>query len=415
MFYGHAILKIYSRINTTKKEYNKISFPQNYKIDLVTTNYAFNALCDDWCLLNDNSLKGNLFTSWDWLNTWWDIYKDDGKRQLYILKYTDYEGKLIGLAPFQIVSNPKKYFPCSRQLIMLGAGEMNGSSIMGEYMDLLIIPGYETVVISAFSEFLFENKSKWDGMKFQYILDDSHLSYMFDEHKRGTQRSKLVKSVQACGFRTLIELPETYKEYLMGLKKKKRNNITRVFTRLENEQEYIIESIKEIKECDLAISILTDLNRTRREVLGEYSAFENDSFINFHRKITKIILNNNKPKVSISLRILRFGREPVAALYSFIDGDTIHLYQSGFETKNGHRYSLLTTMLTQEIANSIDNKRLKYCNFMFSDDEETYKRQYSGMTETMYDLSFDNDGLKYKVFRFIHGPVKELVKKILRV
>ena len=91
----------------------------------------------------------------------------------------------------------------------------------------------------------------------------------------------------------------------------------------------------------------------------------------------------------VSLRVLRFGKEPVAALYSFIDGDTVHAYQSGFETENGHRYSLLTTMLTQEISNSIENPDISRFNFMYSDDEDTYKKRYSGTTEKMYDISYD--------------------------
>ena len=201
----------------------------------------------------------------------------------------------------------------------------------------------------------------------------------------------------------------------MSLKKKMRNNITRTFSRLESEQDYTIETIESVESCDSAISILTKLNLTRRDDLGEASAFACERFIQFHRKITKLLLAENSPNQTISLRILRFGNDPVAALYSFIDGDTIHAYQSGFETKSGNRYSLLTTMLTQEISNSIDNKQLKYFNFMFSDEEATYKKRYSGATETMYEISFDKGGVRYSAFRFIHGPLKEQIKTLLKI
>ena len=396
-------------------------FSQNHKVELVTTNEAFEALRDSWRLLNNNSSKGNLFTSWEWLHTWWEIYQNDGNRTLYILQYMDETGNLIGLAPFQIVKNPKRYFPCSRQLIMIGTGEIGEHSIFGEYMDLLIIPGYESTVINAFSKFLYKQKYLWDGMKFHQVLADSHISHLFDEYS--SNKHKIAKTVKAYGFRTLIELPETYKDYLMGLKKKMRNNITRTFLRLQNEQEYTIETIKDVQDCDQAISILSELNLTRRGNLKKPSVFESKDFVNFHRKIAKCILRESTLcqdvdehyNYTISLRILRFKEEPVAALYSFIDGDTIHVYQSGFETVYGHRYSLLTTMLTQEISKSIENKSLRYFNFMFSDEESTYKRRYSGTTDTMYDLSYDNDGFKYTLFRFIHGPIKESIKNLLKV
>ena len=246
-------------------------------------------------------------------------------------------------------------------------------------------------------------------MKFHELLDDSYLSKLFESDiSAGTD--KVIKTVTEHGFRTLINLPETYKDYLMSLRKKMRNNITRTFSRLENEQQYTIDSISEMQEVDESVAILTELNLSRRGSMNKYSVFEQENFVRFHRRIIKRLLPLNKG----SFRILRLTNKPVAVLYSFIDGDTIHPYQSGFEKDNGQRYSLLTTMLTQEISNSINNPRLKRFNFMYSDEESTYKKRYSGTTEAMYRVSFDKPGIKYRVYRLIHGPLKELTKKLLR-
>lgn len=382
-----------------------------YNVSVLATDNAFYELKEKWCFLNDKSSKGNIFTSWEWLNLWWETYKNVGSRQLYILQCENNHGKLIGLAPFQVINNPKKYFPCSKQLIMLGTGETDGSAIFGEYMDLLILPGYESVVTNAFSIFLAKNNTHWDGMKFHELLAHSHLHDLFSDNNP----SKFIQKVEPYGFRTIISLPETYQDYLMGLKKKMRNNITRTFSRLQSEQEYTIEIIKNADDCANAIAILADLNRSRREDLDKNSAFSYPTFENFHREITKRLLIKADSSQSIVLRILRFKNKPVAALYSFVDGETLHAYQSGFEKEAGHRYSLLTTMLTQEISSSIQNKSLKYFNFMFSDDESTYKKRYSGETETMYKISYEKPNLKYKLYAFIHGPVKAQVKKLLKI
>lgn len=378
-------------------------------VSLISNDDEFESLCDSWRTLNEQSSKGNIFTSWEWLYTWWEVYQNVGSRQLYILRCCDNENKLIGIAPFQIINNPKKYFPCGKQIIMLGTGETDGSSIFGEYMDLLIAPHYEAAVVKAFSDFLFKNGFLWDGLKFHQLLDDSHISLLFSKHQ-----DSIVKTTRVHGFRTLIELPETYKAYLMSLRKKMRNNITRTFSRLENEKEYTIDSIENVEDIDNAITILADLNRSRRGDLQESSAFDFPNFEKNHRKLAKRLVSKDDTSKHISLRILRFDKEPIAALYSFIDGDTIHAYQSGFEKENGHRYSLLTMMLTQEISKSIENRSLKTFNFMYSDEESTYKHRYSGTTETMYDISFDHKNLKCKLFHFVHGPVKEKVKRILK-
>ncbi len=380
------------------------------RISVINKTEEFFALRDQWNAINLSSPKGTIFVSWEWLYTWWETYSKDGNRQLYILTCTNNRNQIIGIAPFQIINNPKKYFPCSRQLILLGTGETDGSYVFGEYMDLVIQAGQEQRVIESFSSFLSKNNSLWDGLKFHELLDDSCLSKLFYKQiSEGTLEIK--REIKEKGFRTYIDLPETYKDYLMGLRKKMRNNITRTFSRLESEQSYSIDIINDVDKVNESIEVLADLNRSRRGDIKKYSVFEQQNFVKFHRRVIKRLL----PKNQISFKILRFGDAPVAALYSFIDGDTIHPYQSGFETKNGHRYSLLTTMLTQEIESSINNPQLKRFNFMYSDEEATYKKRYTGTTETMYTISFDKTGIRFSLYQWIHGSLKQWVKKLLRI
>lgn len=379
------------------------------RISVINKTEEFFALRDQWNAINKSSPKGTIFISWEWLYTWWETYLKDGNRQLYILTCTNNRNQIIGIAPFQIINNPKKYFPCSRQLILLGTGETDGSYVFGEYMDLIIQAGQEQRVIDCFSSFLSKNNALWDGMKFHELLENSYLSRLFSK-QINESTFEVVKKTQEEGFRTYIDLPETYKDYLMSLRKKMRNNITRTFSRLEAEQDYTIDTIIDVDKVNESIKVLAELNRSRRGEMKKYSVFEQENFVKFHRRVIKRLL----PKNQISLKILRFGDAPVAALYSFIDGDTIHPYQSGFETENGHRYSLLTTMLTKEIESSIENPELKKFNFMYSDEEDTYKKRYSGTTEIMYTLSFDKTGFRFSIYQWIHGSLKQWVKKLLR-
>lgn len=379
-----------------------------FVVSVITETSTFEALQTDWQNLNNKSLKGTIFTSWEWLYTWWEIYQNDGDRQLYILICKDEDQNLIGLAPFQIINNLKKYFPSNKQLVMLGTAETDGSSVFGEYMDLLIAPDNEELVTKLFSQYIFENRQLWHGMKFHQILADSYVSTLFKAYKK-----EILRRIEAQGFRTIIELPETYQDYLMSLPKKKRNNITRISSRIEHEQECKIEEVNNSDKLDDAIVLLAELNRTRRSHMELGSSFDQINFENYHRKLVNRLSLLNDPNSSFSLKIMRFSNEPVAMLYSFIDGDTIHAYQSGFKTELGKRYSLLTMLLIQEIASSIDNKQLKYFNFMYADDESTYKRHYSGATESEYNISFEQNNLRGRLYFWLHGPVKAFVKKWL--
>ena len=378
------------------------------RISVITKTDEFFALREQWNAINQSSPKGTIFVTWEWLYTWWETYRKDSNRQLYILTCTNNRNQIIGIAPFQIINNPKKYFPCSRQLILLGTGETDGSYVFGEYMDLVIQFGQEQRVIDCFSSFLSKNNASWEGMKFHELLENSYLSRLFSK-QISESTFEITRVIKDKGFRTYIDLPGTYKDYLMGLRKKMRNNITRTFSRLEEEKDYTIDTITDVDKVNESIEILADLNRSRRGEIKKYSVFEQENFIKFHRRVIKRLL----PKNQISLKILRFGDSPVAALYSFIDGDTIHPYQSGFETENGHRYSLLTTMLTKEIESSINNPELTKFNFMYSEEESTYKKRYSGTTEIMYSLSFDKTGFRFSLYQWIHGSLKQWVKKLL--
>jgi len=374
------------------------------EITCITTTEEFQALQAEWNALNDLSEKGTIFSSWEWLFSWWEIYQNDAIRELYILSYRE-NGKLHGIAPFQVLDYPKKQFPCSKQLIFLGTGETDGGLVLTEYLDLLVTPGKETEVINAFSNELMQEQRHWQGALFKQLIESSLLGSLF-----AGQKLSINTKVEPNGFRTLIDLPETYKDYLMSLKKKKRNNITRMLTRLEAEQDYTIDSIRTGLDIDIAMTELADLNRKRRGQLEQPSAFHQPNFEAFHRIVVKRLL----PLHKVELRILRIEGKAVAGLYSLIDGDTMHAYQSGFEAELGHRYSLLTMMITSEISNCIDHPDLKRFNFMYSADENSYKLRYSAYTEPMEDISYFPRNMRTFLHNFVHGPVKQKVKSILR-
>ena len=376
----------------------------NLELSYITQIDEFRSLREEWNELNDLANNGTVLSSWEWLFSWWEIYQHDADRELYILSCR-HEGKLVGIAPFQILNHPKRYFPCSKQLMLLGTGETDGGLVLTEYLDLIIEPGIETRVTQEFSNALMHKQSAWQGATFQQLLPDSHLSDLF-----GGQNLSIDANNTANGFRTLIDLPETYKDYLMSLRKKKRNNITRMLTRLQTEQEYVVDTITDGLDPDTAITELAELNRERRGQLEQPSAFERPNFEAFHRLAVKRLLPLNK----VQIRILRVDGKAVAGLYSLIDGDTMHAYQSGFEAELGHRYSLLTMMITQEISHCIDDPRLKRFNFMYSADENSYKLRYSAYTEPMYDLNFYPRNKRTSMYKLLHGPVKQRVKSLLK-
>jgi len=376
----------------------------NLTVSLVDNIDAFRAIRDEWNTLNDQSDKGTLFSSWEWLFSWWEIYQHNGKRRLHIL--CCYHGEtLVGIAPLQILTHSKRYFPCNKQLMLIGTGETDGGKVLTEYLDLIIDAKNPSSIIGSFTNTLLEQQKLWQGANFPQLVADSYLSRLFYG-----QNLSIISVKKEYGFRTLVNLPETYKDYLMGLKKKKRNNITRMLTRLETEQHYEIENLSDGLDADVAIDAVASLNRARRSTLAQDSAFHYANFEAFHRLVVKRLQPLNK----VEVRVLRIADEPVAALYSLIDTDTLHAYQCGFEATLGHRYALQTMMITKEISHCIDHPELDRFNFMFSEDEHSYKLSYSAYTETMYNLEYYPNNRRSQLHQFIHGPVKQKFKQLLK-
>ncbi|RVU84663.1 GNAT family N-acetyltransferase [Leucothrix sargassi] len=374
----------------------------NLTVTLVNDIDTFRSLRDDWNDLNDRADKGSVFSSWEWLFTWWEVYQHDATRQLNIL--CCYQGDtLVGIAPLQILTH-YKYLPCPKQLMLIGTGETDGGKVLTEYLDLIIHAENAAAVIGNFSNYLMSQQKLWQGANFPQLLENSHLSQLF-----AGQNLSIKKVSTEYGFRTLIDLPETYKDYLMSLKKKKRNNITRMLTRLQTEQNYVIEHLSEGLDADSALTAVANLNRARRDDLQQDSAFHYANFEMFHRLVVKRLQPLNK----VEIRVLRIEDKPVAALYSVIGEDTLHAYQCGFEAKLGHRYALQTMMISQEISHCIDNPDIKRFNFMFSEDEHSYKLSYSAFTEVMVKLSFFPNNRRTQLHLWVHGPFKAMVKKLL--
>ena len=375
----------------------------NLTVSTITSIDEFRTLKTEWNSLNDRAAKGTLFSSWEWLFSWWEIYQHDAKRQLHILCCYQ-EDTLVGIAPFQILNHPKRYFPCNKQLMFIGTGETDGGLVLSEYLDLIIGTEETAPVIGAFTNMLMTQQDLWQGANFPQLIADSHLEQLF------AGQNLSIKAVKKeYGFRTMIELPETYKGYLMSLKKKKRNNITRMLTRLQTEQDYEIEMLSQTTDTESAITAVANLNRGRRSELEQDSAFHYPKFEAFHRLVVKRLL----PLKKVEIRILKIANRPVSALYVLIDRETLHGYQCGFEKALGHRYALQTMMISQEISHSINNPDLKYFNFMFSEDESSYKLSYGGYTEPMHNLAYYPNNRRTQLNLFIHGVLKQKIKVIL--
>lgn len=241
-----------------------------------------------------------------WLLAWWHAFAGE-REQLQILAVYD-DQQLVGLAPWYLVG---------KRLRFLGDG-----IVCSDHADLAIAAGYTDAVTQEIAHWLTCHASQnWDFIQFDAVDEgESPIVQMlrklesngFAMHQRATT---------GCWH---VDLPRTWEEYLAVLSKNHRKRCRR-WMRNYFECRRAEVTISSMDSVESAWEEISDLNRQRREHVGDRSAFLDERFLAFHRSVLPRLLEQGHAE----LRQLRVDGEPVAAEYLLLDGSTMYCYQSG--------------------------------------------------------------------------------------
>src|SRR5688500_14148360 len=89
----------------------------------------FHAMEEAWNALVDASDSGSVFTTWDYLHTWWLHFGTRENRELLLLAAFDQE-RLVGLAPLYTTRTAGSF----TEIRFLGSGDV----VSPDYLDLLV-------------------------------------------------------------------------------------------------------------------------------------------------------------------------------------------------------------------------------------------------------------------------------------
>ena len=118
---------------------------------LVTETHDLHALENEWNSLYAKSGSSNIYLSWDWLTSWWEVY---GKqRKLMVLLARD-QNELIGVVPL-LLRNFKYFGTISvRRIEFLSTGELVSETVCPAFMSMLLNSGNPRALVDGFVEFL---------------------------------------------------------------------------------------------------------------------------------------------------------------------------------------------------------------------------------------------------------------------
>lgn len=332
---------------------------------LVTARADFAALEIAWNIL----AVGEPMCSWDWHATWWKHYGNSDDFELHVLAlYEESEegrGPLVGIAPWYMERTGLH----GNVLRPLGSGH-----VCTDHQSLIARPDYLATVAASVADYLTENDDTWDQLELPSVDDgDEGIGMLVAELEA---RDALV-SCQKAGNCWVIDLPESWEEYLDSLSHSHRRHLRDCYKKKIDTGRCAWHRVQSVSELDVAWPILVDLHQRRRAQLGDAGCFASREFGEFHRDIAQRLLDKGQLRLSWT----ELDGTPFTAEYHFSSPETVYTYQSGMDTDRlkeapGRATYALTIRAAIEEG---------FTKFDFMRGDESYKAHFRGIAVPNFD------------------------------
>ncbi len=368
-------------------------------IETIHTVEDFQNLREDWNRLLANSTSNIICLTWEWMFTWWKYYHTE--KSLYIIKVTNDDGQLLGLAPLCITSEHVYHIATLKVLTFLGSGE-----VCSDYLDFIICKEQHDEVLRALLEHIKTHSNLWHFAVLNDMAESSPNYKMILEILRSQKSDFLVNESATCPY---IELPDTYEAYTQSLSKNMRYNLRRKTRDIEKKINARFTILKPSDSIKKAMEHLIVLHKKRRKMIGDEGDFIRDRLLAFHNDIALIF---NKQGI-LKIYTMEIKGEPVAIIYGFRYCGRFYDYQTGMDPEFA-KLSAGTVLLGRCIKDSIDNG-LKIFDFMRG--SESYKSRWAKKSYKTLNIiltsSKSHRGQSYVAARSLLRRVKTMAKTAL--
>lgn len=349
------------------------------------------ALEQEWNRLFTKSPNGSVFLSWEWMWTWWTIYKDQNK-ELCIITIRDGDDKLICLAP--LIRNRylwKELVPVN-QIRFMGTGEPEADEVCSEYLDFLVDQDYKPEpLIRSVLQYLEEFVFQWDEVFFEQLAKESYLAKCLDDEPR--------YQTELCGKSYYLPLPDTWEKLLEQLSSNQRYRIRKTIKEGEKEGRLKISVAKTVTDLETAFKILIELHEKAWKARGKSGVFSSPKFREFHRQFVSRVFQKN----GIFLAVLSIDSRPIGAVYCFRSRNKLLMYQTGFDIDISKKNNKLKPGMTAHalvIKAAIASGYSEY-DFMLGD-QNNYKGQWTSSSRDIYQATRRKKGIKGALFNMVN-------------
>ena len=335
---------------------------------------GFAQLREQWTQLLSLSEQNNIFLTWEWLYSWWQIFNKN--KTLYL--FAGYKNDdIVAIYPFCLIITRTFWKSKIRQVGFLGT-----EKISSEYLDIICMPEYKQESIECLLKYLIKHDNEWDIICFSDVSSDCSSLALIKQSAKAFGLKYRENFSNVCPF---IPLPESSDEMMQSLSKNMRYHVRRRSKALEKlDANYI--SMNKFDEINSGLDRLFDLHTQNWNARNQTGNFADTRVRKFHKAFSKRVAN----KGWIRLTFIQISNEFVASLYGYEYGNIFWYYQAGMNP-DYYQYSPGVVLFWKNIQESI---RKGFTEFDCLRGTEDYKRRWTSNLRTTRTLKIYNRGFR---------------------
>ncbi len=358
-------------------------------IKSITQVDGFKKLSPIWNPLLQKSGSNNVFSTFEWLYTWWKHFGDE--RELSILLAKEGE-EVIGIAPLMIEKKRILRYVPIKVVLFIGTG-------ISDYSDFIIVKEREKV-LNLFFEYLQKRRNLWDRVDLREIREDSpNLAVIQDN----LEKQGFIGNICEIGKCPYIGTKNEWSSYYSSLSKNFRQDIRTQYNRIEkNGLAYrIFSKEKEINNEFLGILIDTHLEGIAGK--NKNSFLETEKGTSF----LKVIVREFEKQGWVTINIVYIDEKVAAYALGFQYGNRYYYWNIGKDNRYDD-FSPGKLLLHHMLTECFSNNTIKEFDLLRG--QEHYKYRWTKLERKNYRITAQSDSLYSRTVFKVQGIYRSLIK-----
>lgn len=341
---------------------------------VIRTVDEWRALRNEWSDLLAASRADQVFTTWEWLDSWLAVHPEVD--ELLVICVRDPAGRLAGVAPYYRTGYRLLRIVPYRALRILG--DINCGA---EYQMWVVRAADEDAVCDEIARTLHALRAEWDLLWMPNVCSWSGVQAPMIRALNG--RGLYVRT-RPRGF-SYIPLPADLETYFAGMSPKRRWQLRSKTRKILSKPGVTVRKVVATDEVGPALETLFRLHRHRWRSVGVEGVFDrNPREYAFYERFVPEALERGW----LSMFVLYDGGEPKAAQIGYVYNNHFLQLQDGFDTGYPHAGNALRVWIIQHC---IENGLAEY-DFLGGYSE--HKRRWQAVERSGEDVLCTNRSLR---------------------